>query len=101
MEIKMNTLRTEPLEELTRHPTEFIQRLKASGETVALTVDGKAELIVHSADVDDGQEDEHVLDEETEALLLERLANLDESQCKEAGPILQKMLDEQKARLVS
>lgn len=50
MNMEMNALKTEPLEELTNHPAEFIQRLKETGESVTLTVDGKAELIVQHID---------------------------------------------------
>jgi hypothetical protein len=91
----MNLQRTEPLEELTAHPREFIQRLKESGDSVTLTVDGKAELIVHSAE----QDYDYVLDEETEALLLDQINNFDESKCVAAIPLLEQMLEEQKARL--
>ncbi len=95
--------RTEPLETLTSNPKEFIQRMKDSGERVILTVDGKAELVVQSADVDSNivYDDDLEIDSETEAILLKSLESTDEDQCVEAGPVLQKLLDEQKARISS
>ncbi len=93
--------RTEPLETLTSNPKEFIQRMKDSGERFILTVDGKAELVVQSADVDSNINDkyDHVVDEETEAILIERSKQAEAGLGRPAKEVLEEFRARQNARL--
>ena len=92
----MSDARTEPLEELTLHPAEFIQRLKETGESVALTVDGKAELFVHSAEMD---QHIHNVDEDEDLLntLRESIEQSKQGLGRPAKEVLDELLQSQNA----
>lgn len=94
----MDSLKTEPIEELTSNPKAFIQRLKESGESVMLTVDGKAELYVHSAE---WYQSVHNVDVDEDLLhtLEESIAQSEQGLGRPAHKVLDELLQSQKARL--